>query len=547
MLSLMNDDGWGKKSVRYFLNVVEGTILDDSKCPGGLHSHFHDILLEEVAKVSEGDIPESAVHQIAEFYAQYYMETEDLHRLKHIQRTIFYHLMLQSDLGQTYQEKFQYWKAANFPTEHIDDMEVEIEEQDDDEIEDGDNEIEPVQNGDERVLDPRAGNVNVVIHEIPFDIQKIIEMFEKLRNRPDSTSIGRKSMKFLMKKMKRFANGQFPLGPQNMPTEKSLLPKEEQEFCVDKAVQDMIDYEKGLNEELNKDRKNKKKKKKERLDVLKNPYPNFVKAQNGKSAKANVWIEEDNDDVDTVAKEPEAKKAKKRPVEDKDESESVAKKPEVKIPKKRAMEEEDDEKPAKKSKRQKTKEANVVKERKMKFDAKMQKLKQKQMKKLEKIKEEKLKKKMESKKVNNVEKTEKKDEWSEPLKEGEIEMFVPSMKKKLEQIKEKEKLEKEEEKKLVKNPFATPQKPALRGKNVKTSTPLQKELLTPGGKKHVVIALNQNVSQEHNEYIEQVKNSPPISFDGSKKPTKGLLKPHCMPSPINPFYKRKLGLLDKTL
>lgn len=72
---------------------------------------------------------------------------------------------------------------------------------------------------------------------------------------------------------------------------------------------------------------------------------------------------------------------------------------------------------------------------------------------------------------------------------------------------------------LVQNPFSKPQ--------------------TPASSKKVKIALNLNQSQEFHEHEMQILKSPAIPFDTNKKPTKPLLKPSPIASPINPFYRKK--------
>lgn len=74
-------------------------------------------------------------------------------------------------------------------------------------------------------------------------------------------------------------------------------------------------------------------------------------------------------------------------------------------------------------------------------------------------------------------------------------------------------------KELVTNPFSKPQ--------------------TPASTKKVKIALELNQSQEFHEHEMQVLNSPAIPVDMNKKPTKPLLKPSPVSSPINPFYRKK--------
>jgi ribosomal RNA-processing protein 1 len=131
-----------------------------------------------------------------------------------------------------------------------------------------------------------------------------------------------------------------------------------------------------------------------------------------------------------------------------------------------------------------------------------------------------------------------KDEWSEPLKDGEVELFLPSRKIKLKEANKELELTKSPGN-LLRNPFAA----ASGSGSVKKSSSVKKEPSTPqSAGKRVVIALNRNKAQHPHEYIKQVKDSPNLPYDSTKKPTKSLLKPNVLPSPINPFYQKKIGL-----
>ncbi|KAG7295443.1 hypothetical protein JYU34_021621 [Plutella xylostella] len=60
--------------------------------------------------------------------------------------------------------------------------------------------------------------------------------------------------------------------------------------------------------------------------------------------------------------------------------------------------------------------------------------------------------------------------------------------------------------------------------------------------KKVKFVLKNNSMQETIDYYKSVRQSPNIPYDGSKKPSKTNLKPNSTPSPINPFFKKKLRL-----
>jgi ribosomal RNA-processing protein 1 len=69
----------------------------------------------------------------------------------------------------------------------------------------------------------------------------------------------------------------------------------------------------------------------------------------------------------------------------------------------------------------------------------------------------------------------------------------------------------------------------------------------PNSGKRVKIALNKNQAQTAHEYIKQVKQSPNLPTNNLlKKPIKSVLKPNSLPSPINPFYQKKLANFNKT-
>lgn len=136
-------------------------------------------------------------------------------------------------------------------------------------------------------------------------------------------------------------------------------------------------------------------------------------------------------------------------------------------------------------------------------------------------------------------------EWSAPLQDGEVEYFIPSKKFKASMPST---LIEGTPQNGVTSP-KTPKSPK-KTKLSSTSTPLSTSISAPGlstsltasGKKNVKIMLKMNQSQEAVEYLRQVKQSPNLPYDSDRKPLKGVLKPNLMPSPINPFYKKQLGL-----
>lgn len=146
-------------------------------------------------------------------------------------------------------------------------------------------------------------------------------------------------------------------------------------------------------------------------------------------------------------------------------------------------------------------------------------------------------------KLNGTPKTKKKStDWDTPLEDGETEYFIPSKKAKAYGVQSTHVTKETPSPKVakIKSPKSaqcTPQMDRLVA--LKNSTP-KSSLLS--AEKKVKIVLQMNKSQEATEYIRQLKQSPNLPFDSNKKPLKGVLKPNLLPSPINPFYKKMIGL-----
>lgn len=155
-------------------------------------------------------------------------------------------------------------------------------------------------------------------------------------------------------------------------------------------------------------------------------------------------------------------------------------------------------------------------------------------------------------------------EWDKPLEDGEVEIFLPSRKQKVHDANlsfhESKSSTKEGKKDKKQNRLSLPARPEniasskkkpsllLKKKDQSSSfvvnpfaTKVKKTSNEDTPTKKVKITLQNNMAQDTDEYIESIKNSPQIPYDANKKPKKGLLKPNLLPSPINPFYKKKIG------
>lgn len=139
------------------------------------------------------------------------------------------------------------------------------------------------------------------------------------------------------------------------------------------------------------------------------------------------------------------------------------------------------------------------------------------------------------------------DAWEKPLQEGEVEYVIPAKK-----FKNRVSITRIEGKST--NGDVTPAVTPIKLKSTaQSSTPLATPTngtaasllstsLTSSRKKNIKIMLKMNQSQEAVEYIRQLKQSPSVPFDPKQKPLKGVLKPNLLPSPINPYYKKLIGM-----
>lgn len=537
MIFALKNAEWDDEVLKLLGDAFASTVFQTNKCPKGLIMHICDFYVEEIAKVTDGDLTEERVFLLLEPYILYYTKLNDQVLLRHVEKTIFNQLLMQSELGQEYQEKFDIWKRANFPTNDIDDLEVQYKvrgnkSMTDDDLSDGQEEDE-----EERALDPRAGRVDVVLSEIKFDATKIADTMENFRYKAFATSKSRKGLARMAVKFRKFLDDVYPLGIGTLP---SANDDEDSDVDLDLKAMELAEFEKKLalgdaesdgsevDEDLDnrkhgklkrksKDLTGKTKDKKQKLSKLHNER--FLKETGEDFSQDNSQLEDDDEEEPEVAAKAST---------------------EVKIKKKKKKETAEsskDDQPRK------------IKMKKRKSLADSSKAEDSPAPKPDTV--EKPKKAMKLNKDSSPSSsgssqpfTVTDDEWSEPLKDGEVEIFMPSRKQKLKALQQ---LDETPSPKLVINPFAKHTGTLKKQKESKTplsSTPrIQLAPATAGSSgKRVIIALNRNKAQSPHEYIKQVKDSPNLPYDSSKKPTKSLLKPNAIPSPINPFYQKKIGL-----
>lgn len=365
-------------------------------------------------------------------------------------------------------------------------------------------------------FDPRAGRVDVVMPEIKFNPLEIVDKLEDLRYKKFTRVRNRKCIDRIVTTYRKFATGVFPIGIQKIKIDRDELELPD----VEEKAADLIEFENDL---YGKQRELKKLNKRKRKRIVSDAklFDEF-QAKSDKVAKikhvANAWTEEDIGQENGNEEPPKKKKKKK--------NKQTPKETDVQTPK-------------------------------------------------------------QSKKASN--------EWDTPLNDGEVEYFIPSKKQQMNGVPRITKtndsitahsltpintnkpktngVEEANENQTPKKSSAMKTKKQNTGDNSKlqinpvamkllekkvnshtklvqskTSTPnIIADIATPpssqlSAEKRVKIALKMNRSQEVTEYIRQLKQSPHLPYDSAKKPSKGVLKPNLVPSPINPFYKKLIGI-----
>lgn len=112
-LTALRKPGWTQKGIRQFGAVVFDALLGDGcKNHMGLTLHFTEIYLEELAKVSRGEIAPKLVTEFVAPFVRQLTVTGDCRLIGHIARHVFGYLLHQSDEGLEYQEKFECWRQV---------------------------------------------------------------------------------------------------------------------------------------------------------------------------------------------------------------------------------------------------------------------------------------------------------------------------------------------------------------------------------------------------------------------------------------------------
>ncbi|XP_063983151.1 ribosomal RNA processing protein 1 homolog [Diachasmimorpha longicaudata] len=488
---------WNEEGTKAVAKVIEELLLD-TKGSLGFKFHITEIFMEELAKVSGGEIPEALVTELLRPFAVYLATTDDDRHIKNVVQHIFRHLIFQSDVGLDYTEKFDAWSKAGYPTGSIEAMKkVEVSDEDVSEPEDElENEVP-----ESSALDPRAGRVNVDLPQIPFDSLQIADLIKQYKFHPMSTTKTRKRITRLINEFIKLSKGTMPLGVQTVEIPRRKSP----ETNPKKAAARFIAFE----DQLYADSARNRGKQKRKNDVIEKKSKK-LKIKEAKSSDLETSTEEES------VKGPDNVSQKVNNSHDIKEKSS---------PKKKSLQKE--------------------------FKVKTTKTKAKKLKKVKKALNGELMDGIDDfvnfKKSKDI----KCDVDSWDVSTSEV--SAPPTPAVTPKVSKSPKVVSPERKKLNSNSGKPSIIENIRVTDIPWLQPVTKKLeddvktpiktsgtpeVSSSTKKRVKIMLQKNTAQHTSEYFKQLMMSPGIPYDANKKPGAGVLKPSPLPSPVNPFYKK---------
>ncbi|XP_026317409.1 ribosomal RNA processing protein 1 homolog [Hyposmocoma kahamanoa] len=448
--------------------------------------HIIDCFLEELAKVSGGSIPLESMSELLRPFCQLVCLGENP-ALSLASRQLLSALLRQSDAGLQYQERTRAWEQMGCPEGGPDALELASDD-------DGDEQNAAIEEdlgvSQETPLDPRAGRVDVLLPSLPVPAAQLAQALRQLLAHAPPRA--QRRARICLQRFETLSKSEYPLRITTSPLAvrplPPALPAARSLAALERTLISASD-ELALRGLSRKHRKRLLAKSRAGLSIVED-----VQTQNGlstESATGNWKVEEEpeKDQKDTSNKENIGKNKKRKMEKTTD---IVTKKQKLDV-----------------------KEANADKG----------------------VKKEKTKKLIQKQSVDRVKNApalikEKKNqkpetEKSEPTQRPVIEA---PRKPKTDKLKHEPAVVAKKVKNFQKQ---------LSPKTDKTDK--NSSLHTP---KKVKFVLKNNSMQGTIDYYKSVKQSPNIPFDSSKKPVKTNLKPST-PSPINPFFKKKMKLKIK--
>lgn len=110
---VLNKNEWNEEIIIALGEQLGRTVLNPNRPVAGLAMHFTELYLEEVAKVSEGDIDDDTTSALVKPYVLYLATLQDKRLLDNVTKNIFHYLMQQSELGRAFEEKYNVWKTVS--------------------------------------------------------------------------------------------------------------------------------------------------------------------------------------------------------------------------------------------------------------------------------------------------------------------------------------------------------------------------------------------------------------------------------------------------
>uniref|UniRef100_A0A1B6MJI1 Ribosomal RNA processing protein 1 homolog n=1 Tax=Graphocephala atropunctata TaxID=36148 RepID=A0A1B6MJI1_9HEMI len=592
---------WPEEQVQQLADVYYKTL---SAAPLGLNMHIIEIFCEELAKVGKGELSSQTILQFITLFARFLANLKDGRLISQITRRVFLHLIRQTEVGVEHQMKFAAWKEYGFPGGDLSTVEkIELASEDEGEEEEMMEGSEEEMEEEERQVgvDARAGNVDVLLPPLDFEPSELLTVLRRLRNKKETTTKARKTLIQLISKYEQLNDGKYPLGLHkvdlpNKVDKKKELTKAAKRLYVEERKLFHSDSESEEDQKANASLAKKGRGKK--VKKLNKPVWKVSETNDNdkctESESNNSWEVSESESKSEI----KVKHSKKRKLDQKesltngtvkektkksktsefsicDSKENSFSSPVASTPKSKSVknvleqntsnlqnistgentitQQPYDNTGSKENKQAKVQisdtssKSNTLAEHSEVSKNKQFKKKMKQNNaELLYNKSPETTSNSNSSKIEvetrdmklNTSTTENNNgwggEWDEPLKDGEYEIFIPNKKY-------------VEKRKSLGLPFPVS---SFVQKSAEKVTPvnrlkagLKNKTQTPNSQKKVEFNLSANCSQEYKEYTRRVKSSKKqVPFDASKKPVQGLLK-NSTPSPINPFYKKKLNFL----
>lgn len=114
MLRVIENNNWIDESIEKLNDTLKKTVLGtEFHVPRGLFMHFAELFFEEVAKVSAGELDTTVITKLLKPFMFYVASQSDYKLIQFVVRSVFNHLLFQSESGREYKEKFDAWKSVS--------------------------------------------------------------------------------------------------------------------------------------------------------------------------------------------------------------------------------------------------------------------------------------------------------------------------------------------------------------------------------------------------------------------------------------------------